>query len=104
MGTMVAEFCSLVILIHNTLLGEVMISSTSTTRVKILYLYSPVCNDMQRFKVIDFMVFEVCFFKEKNKKMKKNRTKCGKHFFRYYVYLTSDYYQILYTVVFHMLS
>ena len=26
--TMVAEFCSLVILIHNTLLGEIMISST----------------------------------------------------------------------------
>ena len=28
MVTMVAEFCSLVILIHNTLLGEIMISST----------------------------------------------------------------------------
>ena len=33
MVTMVAEFCSLVILIHNTLLGEIMISSTRTTRV-----------------------------------------------------------------------
>ena len=30
---MVAEFRSLVILIHNTLLGEIMISSTRTTRV-----------------------------------------------------------------------
>ena len=28
MVTMVAEFCPLVILIHNTLLGEIMISST----------------------------------------------------------------------------
>ena len=28
MVTMVAEFCSLVILIHNTLLGEILISST----------------------------------------------------------------------------
>ena len=45
MVTMVAEFCSLVILIHNTLLGEIMISSTKTTRVNILYLYSPVRND-----------------------------------------------------------
>ena len=46
MVTMVAEFCSLVILIHNTLLGEITISSTRTARVKkILYLYSPVRND-----------------------------------------------------------
>ena len=33
MVTMVADFCSLVILIHNTLLGEVTISTTRTTRV-----------------------------------------------------------------------
>ena len=47
MVTMVAEFCSLVILIHNTLLGEITISSTRTTRVnRILYLYSPVRNDI----------------------------------------------------------
>ena len=47
MVTMVAEFCSLVILIHNTLLGEITISSTRTTRVneEKLYLYSPVRND-----------------------------------------------------------
>ena len=32
MVTMVAEFCLLVILIHNTLLGEITISSTKTTR------------------------------------------------------------------------
>ena len=31
--TMVAEFCSLVILIHNTLLGEITISSTRTAGV-----------------------------------------------------------------------
>ena len=40
MVTMAAEFWSLVILIHNTLLGEITISSTRTT-----YLYSPVRND-----------------------------------------------------------
>ena len=39
MVTMVAEFCSLVILIHNTLLGEIMISSTRTTRVNIIPLF-----------------------------------------------------------------
>ena len=41
MVTMVAEFCSLVILIHNTLLGEITISSTRTTRVneKIIPLF-----------------------------------------------------------------
>ena len=33
MVTMVVEFCSLVILIHNTLLGEITISSTRTIRV-----------------------------------------------------------------------
>ena len=33
MVTMVADFCSLVILIQNTLLGEITISSTRTTRV-----------------------------------------------------------------------
>ena len=33
MVTMLAEFCSLVILIHNTLLGKITISSTRTTRV-----------------------------------------------------------------------
>ena len=84
MVTMVAEFCSLVILIHNTLLGEIMISCTRTTRVnKILYLYSPVRNDvffhMQRFKFIDFMVIEVRFFKKN--KMMKNMDKMWKSFF-----------------------
>ena len=41
MATMVAEFCSLVILIHNTLLGEITISSTRTTSVneKIIPLF-----------------------------------------------------------------
>ena len=41
MVTMVAEFWSLVILIHNTLLGEITISSTRTTRVneKIIPLF-----------------------------------------------------------------
>ena len=39
MVTIVAEFCSLVILIHNTLLVEVTISSTRTTRVNIIPLF-----------------------------------------------------------------
>ena len=41
MVTMVAELCSLVILIHNTLLGEIMITSTRTTKVneKIILLF-----------------------------------------------------------------
>ena len=47
MVTMVAEFRSFIFLIHNTLQGEITISSTRTTRV--LYLYSLVGNDhMQR--------------------------------------------------------
>ena len=47
MVTMVAEFCTLVIFIHSTLLGKITISSTRTTRVnKILYFYSPVHNDI----------------------------------------------------------
>ena len=45
MVTMVAEFCSLVILIHNTLQGEIMISSELQGLTKLLYLYSPVRND-----------------------------------------------------------
>ena len=46
MVTMVAEFCSLVILIHNTLLGEITISSARTTSVKenIIPLFLS-CND-----------------------------------------------------------
>ena len=47
MVTMVAEFCSLVILIHNTLLGEIMSSSTQTRTVNgKLHLHSQVCSDM----------------------------------------------------------
>ena len=34
---------------------------------------------MQRFKFIDFMVIELCFFK-KEKKMMENMDKCGNHF------------------------
>ena len=53
MVTMVAEFCSLVILIHNTLLGEITISSTWTTRVNektiplfpSTYWYISTCKD-----------------------------------------------------------
>ena len=40
--TMFAEFCSLVILIHNTLLGEIVHELQGLTK---LYLYSPVRID-----------------------------------------------------------
>ena len=45
MVTMVAEFCSLVILIHNTLLGEITSVVQELQGLTILYLYSPVRND-----------------------------------------------------------
>ena len=53
---------------------------------------------IQRFKFIDFMVIEVRFFKKKKnkKKMKKNMDKLGKHFLRYYAYLTSQINQFLF--------
>ena len=62
MVTMVAEFCSLVILLHNTLLGEIMISSTRTTRVNYytsIPQYVMIYFHMQRLKFIDFMVIEL---------------------------------------------
>ena len=66
MVAMAAEFCSLVILIHNTLLGEITISSTRTTRVNKYYTSIPqyvmIYFHMQRFKFIDFMVIEVRFW------------------------------------------
>ena len=83
MVTMVAEFCSLVILIHNTLLGEITISSTRTTRVKYhtsIPQFIMIHFHRQRFNLIDFMVIELRFFK-KNKKM-ENMAKCEKHFLR----------------------
>ena len=64
MVTMAAEFCSLVILIHNTLLGEITISSTRTTRVKYytsIPQYVMIYFHMQRFNFIDFMVIELRF-------------------------------------------
>ena len=70
MVAMVADFCSLVILIHNTLLSEITISSTRTTRVKYytsIPQYVMIYFHVQRFNVIDFMVIEVRFFKKKNK-------------------------------------
>ena len=49
--TMVADFCSLDILIHNALLGEIMISSTWTTRV--LWKYYT-CTSIPHFVMIHF--------------------------------------------------
>ena len=76
MVTMVADFCSLVILIHNTLLGEITISSTRTTRVNTsIPQYVMIYFHMQRFKFIDFMVIEVRFFKKKKKNKMENMAK-----------------------------
>ena len=73
MVTVVADFCSLVILIHNTLLGEITISSTRTIRVNYtsIHQYVMIYFHMQRFKFIDFMVIELHFFKKNKKKKKK---------------------------------
>ena len=50
---------------------------------------------MQRFKIIDFVVIEVCFFK----KMKN----MDKSFFRYYVHLTPQHSQFLCIAIGHIL-
>ena len=73
MVIVVAEFCSVVILIHNTLLGEITISSTRTTRVNnytSIPQYVMIHFHMQRFNFINFMVIELRFFKKKKKKKK----------------------------------
>ena len=68
MVTMVAEFFSLVILIHNTLLGEITISSTCTTRENYTSIpqYVMIHFHMQRFNFVDFMVIELRFFTKNN--------------------------------------
>ena len=70
----------------DTLLGEITISSTRTTRVYYTSIpqYVMIYFHMQRFKFIDFMVIEVRFFKEKKKKKKKmkNMDKMWKSFFQ----------------------
>ena len=63
---------------------------------------------MQRFKFIHFMVIELRFFKEKKKKNKKKKmmktwTKCGNHFLRYCVHLTSQHNIIMYTSYFSLI-
>ena len=105
MVTMVAEFCSLVILIHNTLLKEITISNTRTTRVipqhVLIHFY------IQRFNFIDFMVIELRFFKKKNKKkMKKNMDKMSKSFFQILCSYISHHITTNFCipVAFHMLS
>ena len=79
MVTMVAEFCQLVILIHNTLLGEIMISSTWTTRVNGKnYLYSLSCNNtFPHAKIQDhwFCVHWGTLLQKKKKKKMKNMDK-----------------------------
>ena len=65
------------------------------------YTPIPLRNDIyfhiQRFKFIDFMVIELRFFKKEKKKKMKNMDKMWKSFFRYYVHITSQHNQFLYT-------
>ena len=77
MVTMVAEFCSLVIFIHNTLLGEIIISSVvhELQGYTSIPQYIMIKFQVQRFKFIDFMVIKVHFFRRW-----KTWTKCGNHF------------------------
>ena len=63
MITMVAEFCPLVILIHNTLNGDITISSTWTTRVN---YYTSIFQFVTHAKIY-LMVIELRFFKKKQK-------------------------------------
>ena len=103
MVTMVSEICSFVFLIHNTLLGEITISSTRTTREYYTSIprYIMIYFYMQRFKFIDFMVFELRFFEEK--KMKKNMDKMWKSFLQLCIsrHITTNFCVL---IVFHMLS
>ena len=61
MVTMVAERSSF----HNTLLGEITISSTRTTRVSSIPYPVMIPFHMQRFKIIGFTVIKVRFFKRR---------------------------------------
>ena len=100
MVTMVAEFCPLVILIHNTLLGEITISSTRTTRVKEnIYASIPqfvmIHFHMQRSNFIDFMSYassrRIIIIRW------KTWQKCEKHFLSYYTHFISQHIQFLHT-------
>ena len=67
---MVADFCSLVILIHNTLVGDIMIRTTGVNgkNYSSILQYVMIHFHMQRFKFIDVMVIELSFFKKEKKK------------------------------------
>ena len=58
---MVPEFASFNILHHNTLLKEIIMSSTRSTRVNYTSIpqFIMIHFHMQRFKFIDFMVIEL---------------------------------------------
>ena len=97
MVAMVAEFCSLVILILNTVVHELQVLTEK------LCLYSPLCNDtfQMQIKFIDFMGIELCFFKKKKKMELKTWTKCGNHFsdITYILHHNTKNFSIL--VIFH---
>ena len=86
--TMVAEFCSLVILIAGR---ERSVIQELQGLTKILYLYSLSRNDtFPHAKIIGFVVIEVRFF--------ENMAKCEKHF--YYTHFTSHHNTTI-LVIFH---
>ena len=95
MVTMVDDFCSLVILIHNTLLGEIMISSTRTTRI--LYLYSPVRNEIfphaKRLSSLILWLLRYTSSRRRRRIRLKTWQKCEKHFLSYYTHFTSQHNQ-----------
>ena len=95
--TMVADFCSLVILIHNTLLGEITISSTRTTRVnKILYLYSPVrisiCKDSSLL-ILWLLRYASSRRRRRRRRRWKTWQKFEEHFLSYYTHFISQHNQ-----------
>ena len=81
MVTMVADFCTLVILIHNTLQGEITISTTWTTRVNYTSIPQLVMIQFHLQRFVNFMVIELRWFKKKKEKKMENMDKMGKALF-----------------------
>ena len=79
---MVAEFVSLTILIQNTLLREIIISSTRTTRVNELYSIPQLVMIYFHMQTLNSMHFVVIQLRFKEKMMiKKNMAKILFHVF-----------------------
>ena len=97
MVTMVANFCSLVILIHNTLLGEITISSTRTTRVNNIiplfpstYSYISTCQDSSSL-ILWLLRYASSRRRRRRRRRWKTWQKCEKHFLSYYTHFISQH-------------